>query len=88
MIRPLKFDRFYVHDELTALLRDWADGRPDLAALESVGRSWEGRDIWLVTLTNTATGPAAEKPPTSSRRASTAPSGRPASRPCTWCTGC
>jgi murein tripeptide amidase MpaA len=62
MIRPLTYDRFYVHDELTALLRDWADARPDLVSLESAGPSWEGRDIWLVTLTSSATGPAAEKP--------------------------
>ena len=35
---------------------------PRLAAIESIGKSHEGRDIWLLTVTNTATGPAADKP--------------------------
>jgi murein tripeptide amidase MpaA len=30
--------------------------------VESIGRSHEGRDIWLATITNTATGPHDEKP--------------------------
>jgi hypothetical protein len=58
----LAFDRFYRHEELTAFLEAWSTARPDLVQLESIGRSWEGRDIWLVTLTNAATGPALEKP--------------------------
>jgi murein tripeptide amidase MpaA len=33
-----------------------------LARVESIGRSFEGRDIWLVTLTNVDTGPPLEKP--------------------------
>jgi hypothetical protein len=40
----------------------WADERPQLARVESIGRSFEGREIWLVTLTNVETGPALEKP--------------------------
>jgi hypothetical protein len=40
----------------------WAEERPDLVAVESIGRSFEGRHIWLATLTNRATGPALEKP--------------------------
>lgn len=62
MIRPLTYDRFHRHDELTDLLGDWAAERPGLMLLESLGPSLEGRDIWLVTLTNTATGPARDKP--------------------------
>ena len=31
-------------------------------AIESIGKSHEGRDIWVLTVTNAATGPAAEKP--------------------------
>jgi len=55
-------DRFYRYDELTEILRGWADERPELYSLESIGQSYEGRDIWLCTLTNTETGPALEKP--------------------------
>ncbi|RFU86997.1 carboxypeptidase [Streptomyces triticagri] len=62
MIRPLTYDRFHTHAELGALLADWVAARPDLAGLESAGRSLEGRDIWLLTLTNSATGPAEDKP--------------------------
>jgi murein tripeptide amidase MpaA len=58
----LRFDRFYRYDELTEILKAWADERPDLYALESIGQSWEGRDVWLCTLTNVETGPALEKP--------------------------
>lgn len=57
-----RFDLFYRHAELTRLLQDYAAARPDLMTLEAIGRSHEGRDIWLVTLTNRATGAAADKP--------------------------
>ena len=56
------FDRFYGYDELTEILQGWADERSELHALESIGKSHEGRDIWLATITNTETGPALEKP--------------------------
>jgi murein tripeptide amidase MpaA len=57
-----QFDRFYRHAELTQLLHDYAEGRPDLVELRSLGTSHEGRDIWLVVLTNKATGVDADKP--------------------------
>jgi murein tripeptide amidase MpaA len=56
------FDRFYRHAELGALLAAYAEARPQLVQRSSIGKSHEGRDIWLVTLTNTATGPHDEKP--------------------------
>jgi Zinc carboxypeptidase len=56
------FDRFYRYEELTEILHGWARERPDLFALESIGQSYEGREIWLCTVTNTGTGPALEKP--------------------------
>ena len=58
----LRFDRFYRHGDLTALLKGFAQRKPSLFAIESIGRSHEGRDIHVVTVTNTATGPAAHKP--------------------------
>ena len=57
-----RFDQFYRHAELTRLLHDFADARPDLVALSSLGKSHEGRDIWLLTLTALATGPDSDKP--------------------------
>ena len=56
------FDRFYRYEELTTLLRAYAQEHPRLVSLESIGRSHEGRDIWVLTVTNTGTGPAADKP--------------------------
>jgi murein tripeptide amidase MpaA len=58
----LSLDRFYRYEELTALLRGLAAARPALFTLESIGRSYEGRDIWVVTATNRATGAPEYKP--------------------------
>jgi murein tripeptide amidase MpaA len=58
----ISFDRFYRYDELSALLDAYAQEYPDLVSLESIGKSYEGRDIWVVTLTNKKTGPAQDKP--------------------------
>ncbi|MBX9965635.1 MAG: carboxypeptidase [Burkholderiales bacterium] len=59
---PMPLDRYLRYDELTQALRELAAGHPDLFGLESIGRSFEGRDIWLVTATRRSTGSAAEKP--------------------------
>jgi murein tripeptide amidase MpaA len=56
------FDRFYRHPELTDLLQAYAAARPGLVELRSIGRSHEGRDIWLLVLTNRSTGADADKP--------------------------
>ncbi len=59
---PLPFDHILHYDELTKLLHAWADARPNLVQLESIGTTPEGRAIWFLTLTNGRTGPALEKP--------------------------
>ena len=61
-LQPLPFDRILRYDEFTALLRSWVAARPNLVAMESIGKTPEGRDIWFLTLTNRATGGAPEKP--------------------------
>lgn len=58
----IKFDRFYRYDDLTRLVKAYAAEYPQLVQVKSLGKSYEGRDIWLVTVTNTETGPAKEKP--------------------------
>jgi murein tripeptide amidase MpaA len=58
----LRFDTYYQFADLTAILQDFAARFPALCALEAIGKSHEGREIWLATLTNTAAGPAADKP--------------------------
>jgi murein tripeptide amidase MpaA len=61
-LTAVTYDRFYTYDELTRTLREWADAHPRLFAVESIGTSHEGREIWLATVTNTDTGPHDEKP--------------------------
>lgn len=58
----IAFDRYYRHEELSALLAAYAAEYPELVQVESLGESHEGRDIWLATVTNAQTGSAAEKP--------------------------
>jgi len=57
-----RFDTFYRYEALTRLLFDYADAHPELVSVASIGKSFEGRDIWVATVTNTATGAAADKP--------------------------
>jgi murein tripeptide amidase MpaA len=56
------YDRFLRHDELTATLQQLAREHPRLFALSSIGKSHEGRDIWLVAATNAETGAHRDKP--------------------------
>jgi murein tripeptide amidase MpaA len=58
----VRFDTYYRYDELTRILHAFSEEYPQLVRIESIGKSYEGRDIWLLTLTNFATGPAEEKP--------------------------
>jgi murein tripeptide amidase MpaA len=58
----VRFDTYYRYDELTRILHAFAEEYPHLVRIESIGKSYEGRDIWLLTVTNFATGPAEEKP--------------------------
>jgi murein tripeptide amidase MpaA len=57
-----RFDQFYRYPELTRLLQDYAAALPHLVSLRSIGKSFEGREIWLLTLTARATGPDEDKP--------------------------
>ncbi len=57
-----KFDVYYNYEEMTAQLKSLVAAYPTFATLHSLAKSFEGRDVWLVELTNPKTGPAAEKP--------------------------
>jgi len=56
------FAEFLRHEPLTQLLFSYAEAYPNLVSLRSIGKSYEGRDIWLLVLTNTATGADVDKP--------------------------
>ena len=51
-----RFDAFYKYDELTRLLFAYAEAHPTLVAVRSIGKSHEGREIWVATITNLVTG--------------------------------
>ncbi len=57
-----RFDTFYRYEELSQLLHDYAAAAPGLVRVESIGKSHEGRDIWVATVTNFSTGDAEDKP--------------------------
>jgi murein tripeptide amidase MpaA len=58
----VKFDRFYRFAEFSEILQRYAATYPQILSIESIGKSFEGRDIWVLTATNTKTGPATDKP--------------------------
>jgi murein tripeptide amidase MpaA len=58
----VRFDSFYRYQELTDILHGYAAEYPQFVRLESIGRSYEGRDIWVMTVTNFQTGAAEHKP--------------------------
>ncbi|MGE5088265.1 MAG: M14 family zinc carboxypeptidase, partial [Candidatus Levyibacteriota bacterium] len=58
----IAFDRFYRYAELTDILHALAHEHPQLVSIEAAGKSHEGRDIWVLTVTNVATGAACDKP--------------------------
>ncbi len=58
----LRFDTYYRYADLTRILQALAAAHPQLLRVESIGRSFEERDIWLATITNFAAGPDREKP--------------------------
>jgi murein tripeptide amidase MpaA len=58
----LDFSEYFRYDDLTRHLRGLAEAYPALASLQSLGKSWRGRDIWAMTLTNRATGADRDKP--------------------------
>ncbi len=57
-----RFDTYYRYADLTRILQELAAAHPQLLRVESIGRSFEERDIWLATITNFAAGPDREKP--------------------------
>ncbi len=59
---PLAFNRLYDYPELVDALRQLVQAHPDLLTLSSVGKSFEGRDMWCVTINNPKTGSDRSKP--------------------------
>jgi murein tripeptide amidase MpaA len=56
------FDRFLRYDEMVSWLHDLQKQFPGLVALETYGKSYKGRDLWIATVTDTSTGAHNTKP--------------------------
>jgi len=61
-VPDVKFDTYYRYEDLTRILQGFAEEYPQFVRLESIGKSYEGRDIWLVAVTNFSTGEDKGKP--------------------------
>ncbi|MBU1677194.1 hypothetical protein KKA85_15615 [bacterium] len=58
----MAWDRYYDQDEVTAVLQALHAKHPRLTDLRSLGKSEEGRDVWLLTINDPQTGPHDAKP--------------------------
>lgn len=58
----MNFDHYVKNEELEAVLQGWAARFPHLVTLEVIGQSFEKRPVWLLTVTNQATGEHSSKP--------------------------
>jgi murein tripeptide amidase MpaA len=58
----IRFDTYYRYADLKTVLQELASSHPELLHLETIGRSHEGRDIYVAAVTNFATGSDRDKP--------------------------
>lgn len=58
----IDFSHYYRYDEIKAFLGAAAEEHPGLISISSIGKSYEGRDILVATLTNRETGADLDKP--------------------------
>jgi len=59
---PIAFNRFYDYDELSATMAALAAAHPKLCSIHSIGKSEQGREMWLLTINNPDTGSDLSKP--------------------------
>ncbi|MCL2565010.1 MAG: M14 family metallopeptidase [Defluviitaleaceae bacterium] len=58
----LEYNRYYRYHALVEALEDFKRTYPDFTKLYSIGKTYEGRDIWCIELTNQKTGKGEDKP--------------------------
>jgi len=56
------FNRLHTYEEIAGYLKGYAAAYPGWTKLESIGKSIQGRDLWMLTITNPATGNELSKP--------------------------
>jgi len=50
--KKITLEKYYTYEELTALLGQLKGEYPDIFNYSSLGETWEGRDIWLVKISD------------------------------------
>lgn len=59
---PMMWDRFYDHAAIGEIGRRLQVAHPNTCRLSSIGKSHEGRDLWLITVTDFTKGTDRDKP--------------------------
>ena len=58
----IAFDTYFTYKQMTGHLQALAKAYPQLCKLTSIAKSFRGRDVWFLTITNFNTGATLEKP--------------------------
>ena len=58
----MDFNHYFTNEEIEEITAAWVKKYPTLVSRSEIGRSYEQRPIWLLTITNQATGSDTEKP--------------------------
>jgi hypothetical protein len=59
---PARWNRYHDYTEASNLLAELAKAHPERARLESLGKSYGGREMWVLTVTNFGGGPIHARP--------------------------
>ncbi len=58
----VSWNRYYDYQQTTGILKNMAAAYPNLARVESVGKSYGGREMWVITITDFSSGEEGRKP--------------------------
>ncbi|MFN2396978.1 MAG: M14 family zinc carboxypeptidase [Bacteroidales bacterium] len=58
----ISWNRYYTNDGLYDIYQQMVAAHPELISLQSIGKSYEGKDLWLLTVSNLQNKPYKEKP--------------------------
>ncbi len=59
---PISWNRYYNHAGITDICKKLSASYPDLVKLSSIGKSFQGREMWVLTVTDFTKGKPEEKP--------------------------
>ena len=58
----LRFNTYYDYDEMIAAFEKLHEAYPEMTKMTMIGKSFEGRDMWVMTIHNPKTGAEMRKP--------------------------